>query len=570
MRASQLYMPTLKEVPKEAQLPSHALLLRGGFMHTVAAGIYSFLPLGLRVIRKVEDLVRREMNAIGAQECLMPFVMPSELWKQSGRWESFGPELARLKDRGGREYCLGPTHEEAFVDIVRGKVTSYKQLPLNLYQIHTKYRDEPRPRGGLIRTREFVMKDAYSFHSSWDSLDATFDAVYGAYRRIFDALDWDYRVAEASAGGIGGKETREFVLRAEHGEDFVLTCEGCSYTANQEIAERKATGRKWEGGEATLSKVATPERRTVEEVSLFLKVKPASLIKTLLYHYPGGFVAALVPGDADLNEDKLKKALGTTELRMAESEEVRKLTGAPVGFAGPVGLKQVSPELKIVADWDIHGATGGVTGANEADTHYVGVAEGRDFLVDAWADLRNALEGDECPRCGAVMTGFRGIEAGHIFKLGTIYSSAMDAAFLDEEGKEQPFIMGCYGIGITRIAAAAIEACHDENGILWPAVIAPFDVEVLLLDVKSEELTAVAEKLTETLEATGREVLMDDRDLRPGAKFKDADLIGIPHQIVVGKRFLESGEFEVKARSGGAPEAELLALCQRFAADFGK
>jgi len=549
IRASKLYMPTLKQVPKEAHLASHQLMLRGGFLHTVAAGIYSFLPLGLRIVRRIEHLVRVEMDARGGQEVLLPVVMPAELWQQSGRWTSFGPELAKFTDRTGREFCLGPTHEEAIVDLVRGKVNSYRQLPLLLYQIHTKYRDEPRPRGGLIRTREFIMKDAYSFHATPESLDETFQSMYDAYAAVFDKLEWKYRVAEASAGSIGGKETREFILEADSGEDFVLTCDACGYTANVEVAERKPVARpKIEPTE--LSKVATPGKRTIEEVSGFLKVAPARLVKTLLYHYPGGFVAALVPGDSDLNEDKLKRVLDTETLRLAEPDEILHLTGAPVGFSGPVGLQQKAPEVKILADYDLEGAADLVTGANEADAHLVGVAVGRDFQVDAFCDLRNAAEGDSCPRCGAPMKGLHGIEVGHLFKLGTIFSEPMGATFVDESGKEQPILMGCYGMGITRIAAAAAEVGHDDQGLIWPRAIAPFDCVVLQLDVKDAKVKDAAETVAGALEAEGWDVLLDDRDLRPGAKFKDADLIGVPCQVVVGKRFLETGKFEVRARDG--------------------
>lgn len=548
MRLSAFHAPTLKEAPKEAELPSHELLIRGGFIRKVAAGVYSFLPLGIRALSKIQTVIREEMNRAGAMEVLMPSVQPAELWQESGRWAKYGPELLRFKDRKGSEFCLGPTHEEVIVDLVRRDIRSYRQLPINLYQIQTKFRDELRPRGGLMRGREFIMKDAYSFDATFEAARVSYDRMHEAYTRIFTRCGLDFRVVEADTGNIGGSASHEFQVLADTGEDSIVSCSHCPYTANVEKAELAAAPPSGQGEELrTARTVATPGKRTIEDVTAFLDVPAERLVKTLLFLADGKPVAALVRGDHELNEIKLRAVLGAQELMLAGEETVRRVTNAPVGFAGPVGL---TGDVRVVADHTIAAQINAVVGANEADAHLVDVNPGRDFTVSLYADLRTASGGEPCPRCGeGTYLFFRGIEVGHIFLLGTKYSEPMRCTFLDESGKEQVTVMGCYGIGVTRILSAAIEQHHDKGGIRWPAAIAPFQVAVLALNLDDASVSEEAEKLYRAFLAAGIEALYDDRSERPGAKFKDADLMGTPFQVVIGRKSLEQGGAEVKRRT---------------------
>ncbi len=543
-RWSQAFIPTLKEVPAEAQVVSHVFLLRAGYMRKVAAGIYTFLPLGWRVLRKVEEIVREEMNRAGAQEILMPAAVPAELWQESGRWQKYGPELLRFKDRKQADFLIGPTHEEVVVDAVRREVKSYRQLPTNLYQIQTKFRDEARPRAGLMRGREFIMKDAYSFHAGDEDAKREYRAMYDAYTRIFKRCGLEFRAVEADTGAIGGSLSHEFQVLAQSGEDKIVSCNKCDYAANVEEARvrREATP---DAAPVELRELATPGMRTVEELG---KIAPATrVIKTLPFMADGKLVVVLVRGDHEVNEIKLRKVLGVDEVYLSGE-----LPGAPLGFFGPVGRAE-----RIVADLDVRSISDGVTGANKPDVHLTGVSAARDLAGAEWADLRLAVEGDRCPRCEeGVFTRFNGIEVGHVFFLGTKYSEPMGCTYLGEDGQLRPMVMGCYGIGITRVAAAAIEQNHDTDGIVWPMSLAPFQVELMTLQAKDADVVKAADKLYEELRAAGVEVLYDDRDERPGAKFKDADLIGVPLRLAVGKKSLADGKVELKARR--AKDAELI------------
>jgi len=576
VRFSKLLIPTLKETPAEAEVASHQLMVRAGMIRKLAAGIYSLLPLGLRVMRNVERIVREEMNAAGAQEVELPVVIPAELWQESGRWDVYGKELLRLKDRHDRDFCLGPTHEEVITDIVRREVRSYRQLPMNLYQIHTKFRDEIRPRFGLMRGREFCMMDAYSFHADEADLDREYDAMRAAYTRIFDRCGLTHAVVEADTGAIGGKDSHEFMVLAESGEDAVVICGGCGYAANVEKAEVRAAEPEavTDGGFLRdVEEVATPGKKTVEEVSAFLGIPAARFIKTLVYRTQSGPVMALIRGDLQVNDVKLKAFLGANTLELAGDAEIETETGAPVGYLGPVALPAFRG--RMVADRSVQPLTDAVTGANRADAHLCHVTPGRDFKPDAWADLRMARPGDACARCGSPVEFRRGIEVGHIFKLGTKYSEALRATCLDAAGAERTIIMGTYGIGIGRTAAAAIEQNHDENGILWPAALAPFAVTVLPLQ-PDPEVRAAAERITREIEEQGVETLLDDRDERAGVKFADADLIGIPVRVIVGKKSLASGNVEIGLRRTGAKEqvpvseaaSRALALFEKASAEF--
>jgi len=551
VRFSKLLIPTLKETPAEAEVASHQLMVRAGMIRKLAAGIYSLLPIGLRVIRHVERIVREELDATGAQEVQLPVVIPAELWQESGRWEVYGKELLRIRDRHDRTFCLGPTHEEVITDIVRRDVRSYRQLPLNLYQIHTKFRDEVRPRFGLMRGREFCMMDAYSFHPDESDLDREYEVMRAAYSRIFERCGLTHAVVEADTGAIGGKDSHEFMVLADSGEDAVVICGGCGYAANVEKAEvRSAPLEATSGAAATppAEAVATPGKKTVEEVSAFLGLPATRFVKTLVYRSERGPVMALIRGDLQINELKLKAALGARVLDLAEDAEIEASTGAPVGYLGPVNPPGF--QGRIVADESVRTLSDAVTGANRADAHLVHVEPGRDFAPDAFADLRMARPGDACARCGTGVEFRRGIEVGHIFKLGTKYSESLHAAYLDDSGAERTIVMGTYGIGIGRTAAAAIEQNHDDKGILWPAAIAPFAVTVLPLQPDAD-VTSTAARITEEIEAAGRDVLLDDRDERAGVKFADADLIGIPVRVIVGKKSLASGQVEVGLRRTG-------------------
>jgi prolyl-tRNA synthetase len=555
LRYSQLFIPTVKETPADAQVTSHRLMMRAGMIRKVAAGVYTYLPLGLRVLRKVEAVIREEMDRAGAQEIFMPMVQPAELWEESGRWRQYGPELLRLKDRKGADFCLGPTHEEVVTATVRDEVKSYRQLPLNLYQIQTKFRDEMRPRFGLMRGREFSMKDAYSFDLDEAGANKSYDKMFLAYCRIFARLGLTFRPVEADTGSIGGNRSHEFQVLAETGEDAIVHCPSCQYAANVELAEIKRAHPAAHGGELrAVEKVATPGKKTIDEVAGFLGVPAAQVLKAVLFLVDDAPVMALCRGDHEVNEIKLKRALGANEARLLADDEVTALIGGPAGYVGPVGAKA---GLKMVADHAVEGLRGLVTGANEADAHLVQVAVGRDFDA-SFADLRTAAPGDSCGRCGHALEGARGIEVGHVFFLGTKYSEALSANVLDEEGKERPMVMGCYGIGVGRTAAAAIEQNHDGDGILWPAPIAPFHVAVVALGT-DPEVIETAEEIARSLEEEGFEVLLDDRDERPGVKFKDHDLIGCPLRIAVGGKSLKEGVVEVKRRQDSREGTERLA-----------
>jgi prolyl-tRNA synthetase len=547
MRYSHYLLNTLKETPADAEVLSHQLMMRAGMIRKVAAGIYSYLPLGLRSIRKVERIVREEMDRAGAIELLMPMVVPAELWQESGRWEQYGKELLRFKDRKEADFCLGPTHEEVITDIVRREVKSYRQVPLNLYQIQGKFRDEIRPRFGLMRGREFIMKDAYSFDLDEVGADVAYDKMYQAYRRIFERCGLKFRAVEADTGNIGGTASHEFMVLAASGEDAIVSCDSCQYAANVEKAELCDPGQTAPAPAQPLQKVLTPARKSVEDVALFLETTPEGLVKTLILQTDAGeTVAVLLRGDRELNDIKLTRLLGCNGVELAPEEVVLRVTGAPSGFAGPVGLK-----LRLLADFEVRGMADFIAGANEKDAHLTGVNLGRDCNVETFADLRQAVAGDGCPRCSGQLESWRGIEVGHVFKLGTKYSAALGATVLDEKGGERTLFMGCYGIGVGRTVAAAIEQNNDANGIIWPMPIAPFQVIVTMVNPKEDEVRLAAERLYEELLSLGVEALLDDRDERPGSKFKDADLIGIPLRVTVGARGLKEGALELQERRSG-------------------
>ncbi|UJX40690.1 proline--tRNA ligase [Desulfovibrio sp. JY] len=547
MRLSRYYAPTLKETPAEAEVISHKLLLRAGLIRKLTAGIYTYLPLGLRALNNVARIVREEMDRAGALEVLMPAVQPADLWKESGRWEFYGRELLRFVDRHDRESCLGPTHEEVVTDLVRHEIRSYRQLPINLYQIQTKFRDEIRPRFGLMRGREFVMKDAYSFDKDDAGADASYWAMFKAYTRIFERLGLKFRAVSADSGTIGGSFSHEFMVLAETGEDTIAYCDACDFGANVEKAEAVCPPH----GEAApcppAESVATPGQHTVEEVAAFLGVTPEKIVKTLLYVADGKTVAALVRGDRELNEVKFKNLLGAQDIRLASPEEVTAATKAPVGFAGPVGLAGIP----VYADRELANAADWIVGANAADAHLRHVDLGRDATIVSFTDLRQVAPGDPCPKCGAPLAFAKGIEVGHVFKLGLKYSKSLNATFLDEAGKEQFMIMGCYGIGVSRIVAACIEQNNDASGIIFPPAIAPFEVALLNLNAKDAEASAKADELYDALTAAGIETLLDDREERPGVKFKDADLMGFPIQLTLGGKGLARGIVETKDRRTG-------------------
>ncbi len=547
MRYSNYFIPTHKEVPSEAEVISHQLMLRAGLIRKLTSGIYTYLPAGLKAIRKVENIIRQEMNRSGAIEVLMPAVQPADLWQESGRWEYYGLELLRFKDRHNRDACLGPTHEEVITDLVRKEVHSYRQMPINLYQIQTKFRDEIRPRFGVMRCREFIMKDAYSFDADEKRADKSYEIMYETYSNIFRRCGLKFRAVEADTGSIGGSFSHEFMVLARTGEDQIVNCLKCNYAANLEKAEvnrgRREPSPPIEEDMKPVEEVVTPEIRTVEEVTSFLSISPSQLIKTLIFKSDGDVVAALVRGDHELNEIKLRNILGAEQVEMADPELVADVTGAPMGFAGPMGLA-----VQVLADHAIEGMKNFVTGGNRQDLHLRNVNMERDFHVDLFADLRMITPEDSCPRCGAEIQFGRGIEVGHVFKLGSKYSKAMGAVFSDEEGIEKPIVMGCYGIGVGRTVAAAIEQNHDENGIIFPIPLAPFEVVILPLQMHEPEVVTASEKIYRELSESGLDVLLDDRDLRAGVKFYDADLLGTPVRVTVGMRNLKAGQVEMKLR----------------------
>jgi len=547
MRFSRAFIPTKKEAPSDAEIPSHKLLVRAGFIRKVASGLYDILPLGALVIRKIERIIREEMDRAGAQEVVLPIMHPAELWKESGRWDVYGKEMVKFKDRHDRDYSLAPTAEEVITDLVRKEVKSYKDLPLNLYQIGRKFRDEIRPRFGLMRAREFIMKDAYSFHSTDEDAEREYWNMYETYSRIFKRMGLEFKAVEADTGEIGGSFSHEFMVIADTGEGKLVYCEKCGYAASSEKAEqlKPSPPSDRESLFKPVEKVFTPSVKRIEEVSEFLEVPPEEILKLLIYIVDGKPVAVALRGDREIEETKLKKALGGGEVRLATDEEIEKFTGQPKGYLSPVNLK-----IPIYADYSVIPMVNFVAGAGEENYHLKNVNWGRDFNIEEFVDVSEVKGGDPCPRCGAPLTEKRGIEVGHIFKLGTKYSEAMGATFVDEKGVERPIIMGCYGIGVTRIMAAAVEQNFDENGIVWPKEIAPFEVIVIPVNVKKREVLDVAEEIYSKLREEGIDVIIDDRNARPGFKFKDADLIGIPYQVIVGKGAAE-GIVEVKERRSG-------------------
>jgi prolyl-tRNA synthetase len=566
MRLSTLLAPTLRDDPADAEVVSHKLMVRAGMIRQVARGIYDILPLGLRSVRRFETIVREEMDRAGAQEILMPAVIPAELWQESGRWGHYGPELLRLKDRNQRDFCFGPTHEEVVTDIVRREVRSYRDLPLNLYQIQVKFRDEVRPRFGLMRGREFIMKDAYSFHVDADDARREYQVMFDTYTRIFERCGLSFRPVEAGTGAIGGSLSHEFQVLAASGEDAIVSCERCGYAANVEKAEVRPVPAPEARG-ASLERVSTPGQRTVEEVGAFLGVPPERFVKTLVYETADGTpIVVLVRGDHEASETKLQGVLGGAPVGLASEDVVQRVTGAPIGFAGPVGLK-----VRVLADTSLRGIRGAVSGANRADEHVTGLEHERDFGGAELVDLRQARAGDACPRCeGGVFAEHRGIEVGQVFYLGTKYSEAMGATFLGADGQERPIEMGCYGVGITRTVAAAVEQHHDERGIVWPAPLAPFGAHVVPVKSGEGPLRDAAERVVAELEGAGVDTLIDDRDERPGVKFNDADLIGLPVRITVGPRGLDKGCVEVKRRNESeATEVPLAEVAARVKAMVG-
>ncbi len=549
MKQSKTFIPTLREVPADAEIKSHKLLLRAGFIRQVASGVYTYMPLGWRVLRKIEQIVREEMDAIDGVELLMPALQPAELWQESGRWEDYGPELIRLNDRHDRPFALGPTHEEVITALVRDEIKSYKRLPLTLYQIQTKFRDEKRPRMGLLRGREFVMKDAYSFHTSRESLDETYDKMYQAYSNIFSRLGLNFRAVIADSGSIGGKGTHEFMVLSEIGEDTIAFSDESDYAANIEMAEVVTTYEKKDEPLKELEKVNTGEHKTIEDVVNYLQIAPEDTIKSLLFKVDDEFVLVLVRGDHEANDVKVKNLLDAAVVELATPEETEEIIGCQIGNVGPIGVNNV----KIIADVAVQYIVNGVCGANEEKMHYVNVNPGRDFKVDTYADLRFIQEGDPSPDGKGKVKFAKGIEVGHIFKLGTKYSEALNATFLDENGRSQPMIMGCYGIGISRLVMAVAEQFADDKGLVWPEVVTPYQYHVIIVNMKDETQVSVGTEIYNKLQASGYEVLLDDRNERVGVKFADSDLIGIPTRITVGKKASE-GIVEVKNRVTGEME----------------
>lgn len=557
MLYSRYFIPTMKETPSDAEVVSHQLMLRAGMIRKLASGIYNYLPLGLRSVRKFENIVREEMNKADAIEMLMPTVQPAELWQESGRWAFYGKELLRFKDRKEAEFCLGPTHEEVITDMVRREIKSYRQMPINFYQIQGKFRDEIRPRFGLMRGREFIMKDAYSFDVDSSSADLSYEKMYNAYMRIFERCGLNFRAVEADTGSIGGSSSHEFMVLADSGEDAIVSCDACRYAANVEKAESPLFTVGCDSVIESLQKISTPEMKSIADVAAFLNVATDKTIKSMVYASDTGeLVMALLRGDHEVNELKLKNHLGWDEILMATEEQILACTGSPIGFLGPIGLKK---DIPVIADRVVQGMINVVLGANEKDQHYVNASPDRDFAITRFVDIRTVEAGDACPRCqSGKLEMWRGIEVGHVFKLGTKYSKALNATYLDANGKEQIIFMGCYGIGIGRTVAAAIEQNHDENGIIFPIPIAPFHCSVVAVNTKDAGVMAAAEEIYFCLEKLGIEVLFDDRDERPGVKFKDNDLIGIPLRIVVGSKGLAEGKVELKIRSTGEVQSLVL------------
>ena len=556
-----MFLPTVKETPSDAEVVSHQLMVRAGMIRKLAGGIYSYLPLGYRAIRKVENIVREEMNRAGAQEVFLPAVQPAELWKESGRWNIYGKELLRLRDRHNRDYCIGPTHEEVITSLVRDEIQTYRQLPKNLYQIQTKFRDEIRPRFGVMRSREFGMKDAYSFDIDEEGAEESYRKMFDAYNRIFQRCGFHFRAVEADSGSIGGSYSHEFMVTAATGEDAMVFCTSCSYAANLEKAEVPRPEKVPVDDSALMSteEVYTPDVKTIDEVCRFLDVQPGSVIKTLIFLCDGKPVAAIIRGDEEINEIKLKNYLGCDSIELATEDIISEVTQSPRGFAGPIGI-----QCDVVADYSLINMKNFVVGGNKENYHIKGCNIGRDFVIKDFADLRLVKETDACPRCKGTIQFARGIEVGHVFKLGTKYSKAMNATFLDKDGKDKYMIMGCYGIGIGRTVAASIEQNNDKDGIVWPMPIAPYQVIITPVNVNAEELLKAAEDIYGKLNEKGIEVILDDRDERAGVKFKDADLIGIPIRVTIGTRSLAEGNVEVKFRKSGEVETIPLEKVEDF------
>lgn len=554
MKASKYLLPTLRETPADAELPSHKLMLQAGMIRKVASGVYEYLPLGFKVLQKVEEVVREEMNRSGGLEIRLPIIQPADLWKETGRWEDFGPEMFKLRDRKQQQFTLGPTHEEVITDLARREIDSYKDLPITLYQINDKYRDEIRPRYGVMRSREFLMKDAYSFHASQKSLEETYQEMYRCYGRIFDRCGLDWSAVEASSGLMGGKISHEFMALSEHGGEKVALCPDCGYSANANIADRASPeSRESEEIPKEREKVHTPDQKTAEEVANYLDTNRSKIAKTFIYRADGKYIAVVIRGDHDLEETKLFNHLGTQNVEMvSDSAEIKKVTGADFGSIGPVGL-----DLPLYADKSLRGVNNLVTGANENGYHYVNVNWDRDLPRVDFLDLRKVQEGDLCPDCRGVLQFERGIEVGQLFQLGTKYSKSLEANYQDKEGNLHPIIMGCYGIGVSRIITAVIEQYHDENGITWPPSLAPFQADVISLSGPSSQESEIAEGIYDNLLEAGLDTLLDDRDTSPGVKFNDCDLIGIPLKVIVGPRGLEKGLVEIEHRSGEKSEISL-------------
>jgi prolyl-tRNA synthetase len=543
MLVSNSMIPTLRQTPAEAEIVSHQLLLRAGFIRKSAAGIYSYLPLGYRVIKKISDIVREEMDQFGGQELILPIIQPAELWLETGRWHVYGEEMFRFKDRHQRDFCLGPTHEEIITDLVRGEVSSYKQLPLLLYQIQNKYRDERRPRFGLMRGREFIMKDLYSFDKDEEGLAESYDKMYKAYVNVFNRCGLDCRPVEADSGAIGGSATHEFMAMAETGEATIVYCKDCDYAANIEKAPCRPAEPAGNEGYGKLELVSTPNVHTIDALMNYLKVPAQQIVKTLVYQADENLIAAMVRGDRELNEVKLKNILNCATLEMANPQIIREQLGVEVGFLGPVNL-----EIKIYADYEVANMVNLVVGGNQSDYHYINANIGRDFTINQVADLRMIEVGEPCPKCSNSLLMAQGIEVGQVFKLGTKYSEKLNCKFLDESGKEQIMVMGCYGIGISRTMAAVIEQNSDENGISWPISIAPYQAIIIPVNSKEEQLRSTSQKIYRKLKELGVEVILDDRNERAGVKFKDADLIGYPIRITVGSKTLADDNVEIKLR----------------------
>lgn len=549
MRMSKLYMPTLREVPSEAEIPSHQLLLRAGMIRRLVSGIYSYLPLGYRVIRKIEDIVRQEMDRAGSQETLMSAIQPRELWDASGRWENFGPEMLRLRDRNSREFCLGPTHEEYISSLIKDEVKSYKQLPLNLYQIQTKYRDEKRPRFGLIRAREFIMKDAYSFDRDEEGMEQSYEEMWQAYDKIFTRLKLKYKVVEGDSGAMGGNHSHEHMAMSQVGESVIVYCDKCNYAATDEKAKVLYDVVESHEDMGKMERVHTPDATTIDDLVDFFQIEKGRFGKALVYNVLGQPVIAIVPGDRELNETKLCNYLKVSdhEIEMADEETIKRISGADKGFTGPVNLKE---DIKILVDSRITQMKNLIVGGNETDYHLKNVNYGRDFKGEIVEDLLLIEDGDVCPSCEGILSMDRGIEVGNIFQLGTKYSESIGAMYLDEDGKEKPIVMGSYGVGVSRSMSAIVEQYHDEHGIVWPLMLAPYHVIVTIINNKNDEQRELGEKLYKDLQAKQLEVLLDDRKERPGVKFNDRDLIGIPIRITVGRGAAE-GIVEYSTRKDG-------------------